>query len=1483
MRAPLRYVGIDLGSETVKLVELRRDGPDAPLRLHDRVSVEHHKDPAGTLLRLLSALDWDGVTAATATGRGSRLLTCERVPTKAAMARGALHRHPDLVPGLVVHIGGHGFSVLELRRGGQHAWKENSRCSQGTGNFLRQLVGRFDLDVEQASRLVENVENPAALSGRCPVILKTDMTHLANKGEDRAAILAGLYDAVCENVQVLIKPRLIEGVAEGAQPKVLLAGGVTQAERVRRNFRRFLAERGLELVEEPPEEALYVDALGAALVAAEHGARPPALDALVRAESDHSFDRVPALHTALDRVRRMPPVAPVHDGTPRDVWLGFDIGSTGSKAVALEAGTRAVVWEGYTNTLGNPVAAARQLARRFVDETGGVHRVRAVGATGSGREIVGSLMKACYGPDPVFVLNEIAAHAEGALHFDPEVDTIFEIGGQDAKYIRLDAGRIVDAAMNEACSAGTGSFIEEQGRKFGEVRDVVHMGQLAVTAGEGISLGQHCSVFMAEVIDEAVAAGVGRDPILAGIYDSIIQNYLNRVKGNRTVGRRIFCQGMPFASDALAAAVARQTGRSVVVPPNPGTIGALGIALLAGREAAVGEPLDLGRFLTAEVDRKDTFLCKSTRGCGEPGNRCRIDRIHATVADRKLKFVWGGNCSLYDRGTRSRKLPDRAPDPFKERRDLVAAIIDRVQAEDPARADAPLVAMTDEFTLKGLLPFFATFVHALGFRLRVHTGAGPRTLKRGIDEAHVPFCAPMQLYQGVMAELLDEKPDVLLVPRLRELPRQRGETNAPTCPIVQASPDIVRRMAPAGHPTRILTPRIDIGTGNDRSARWIASIRRLAEELGAGDRWEPAYEAARAEQRRFDAALRAIGRRALDFARAHDLPAIVVLGRPYTITNDVLNSNVPNILRSQGAIGIPVDCYPVSDDVPVFDDLFWGYAQANLRAAWQVRRTDGVWPIYCSNYSCGPDSFNLHFFSYTMENKPFAIIETDGHSGDAGTRTRVEAFLFCVDGDRRLSPEQRAALPVNDFKRIEEAKQSLDGVRENGELLLIPRMGPGAEVVAEVLASEGIAAEALPTPDREALALGRRHTSGKECVPMTITLGSLLQRLERERDTDRKLSFFMPTAPGPCRFGVYNMLHKIVAERTGWKDRLSVVSPSSSDYFAGTSPDFRVRALVGFTAADLLLAALHDVRPVERVPGAAEATWRRGMAELKARMRAIPSGSLVDGLAELAGGMFGIRDMLQRYGDEFARLKDPDRHLPTVSVVGEIYVRLDPFANGHVVRELEKRGLKALMAPFHEWIEYTSALKLQRKREGRGYPGDLKPSTAVSTALERAAIDRLYHDMATRLGWHPRTTVADSLAAADPYISRELYGEAVLTLGGPVHEHEQGFIDGVVAVGPHECMPTKVAEAQFAHVGAEKGLISLVLPLNGDPVDPEILDRFAFEVKERYAARKRDPAGHPAVATRAVREMLLLNSLRLLRPFARPRVPGQPAAAPPAK
>ena len=663
-----RVVGIDVGAETIKVVELCREGDE--LVWTRRKLVEHGKEPGRALIAALRDFGWDDLSGACVVGRSSRLVSLPAVPVKQAEALGARFLIGD-GEATVVSIGAHGFSVLELRESGVEVFRENSRCSQGTGNFLRQLVERFNLGIVEASELVEGVEEPALLSGRCPVILKTDMTHLANKGESRDRIIAGLYDAVCENVQVLIKPAV-------SPPRVLLIGGVSRSRRVREHFRRFLGRHSMQLLDTAGDDAVFADALGAARIAAERPARVPPLDRLLAELEPARMDRVASLASYLPQVRRMTrPALPTEAGPQREILLGFDIGSTGSKVVALDRESREVLWESYLNTNGDPVGAAQALLSKLTTSPASHHAIVAFGATGSGREIVGSLLTNCYGVERVYVLNEIAAHAEGALFYDRSVDTIFEIGGQDAKYIRLSEGRVVDAAMNEACSAGTGSFIEEQGKKFSGIESVVQLGEEALRADER------------RVARPALLGVHGRDHRRGG------RRGCRGALGHRGDLRLDHPElpepreGLPLGRPggllpghalrfgrARHGGGARRPGAEVIVPPNPGTVGALGIALL-GPEAPARDP---GRRRSSPSASWPRRSCAARPSSASP-RRAAASRatsaasIGVTHRGRRQKQIASPGAAAARSGTRAparRSCPTSRPDPFREREELVA-------------------------------------------------------------------------------------------------------------------------------------------------------------------------------------------------------------------------------------------------------------------------------------------------------------------------------------------------------------------------------------------------------------------------------------------------------------------------------------------------------------------------------------------------------------------------------------------------------------------------------------------------------------------------------------------------------------------------------------------------------------------------------------------------------------------------------------------
>jgi len=370
---------------------------------------------------------------------------------------------------------------------------------------------------------------------------------------------------------------------------------------------------------------------------------------------------------------------------------------------------------------------------------------------------------------------------------------------------------------------------------------------------------------------------------------------------------------------------------------------------------------------------------------------------------------------------------------------------------------------------------------------------------------------------------------------------------------------------------------------------------------------------------------------------------------------------------------------------------------------------------------------------------------------------------------------------------------------------------------------------------------------------MTVTLGSLLERIERDRGGTERFAFFMASSDGPCRFGAYKELHQLVLDRLGWGDRVRIWSPPFGDYFQGVPPGLGAIMLTGTVATDLLRDMLHDVRPREADPGAADELHRRYLAELVALAERETQGDLSGKrvVREAATGhAWGIPALVARAAREFSALRSATE-LPMVLVVGEIYLRNVASSNGNVVEALERRGIRARVAGVSEFLQYSDFIGTRTK--SRLTLGD-RLNTWVRRRLELV----VHGAAAGPMGWHLPPHVREILEAAGPWVRDALEAETVLTVGASVHAWRAREVDGVVSVGPLECMPNKIAESQLVHVGEREELLSLTLSLNGDPIDPEPLDGFAIEVHARHRARRAAPPGRP-VAEEALRPMAELE------------------------
>ncbi len=890
-----------------------------------------------------------------------------------ALARAAAHLLPHVRA--VFEIGGESARYLHLDpdQGPDAAvlldYDVNSDCAAGTGAFLDQQALRLGFGVEAIGPEALRAERAAKIAGRCSVFAKSDMIHAQQKGASPAEVLRGLCEAIARNFRTgVVRARTVRGPAA-------LVGGVAFNPAVVQAVRAaFSLDGGLLVPEHPAHWAALGAALGRVLPVQEQRSRPAPGPRPVRTPSWEPLD-MEGVVVLRDRA------GPARDPSSVDaVYLGIDVGSVSTNFVCTTPDGD-LVHEIYLRTRGRPVEVVREGLARMAAVLPRKTRVLGCATTGSGRELIGELV----GAD--LVVDEITAHKTGAFrisrrYLGAEVDTIFEIGGQDSKYIRLRQGVVVDFAMNEACSAGTGSFLEEQAELLG-VRIEGEFARLALASRRPARLGERCTVFMERDVAHLKAAGTALEDLVAGLAYAVVQNYLNRVVRGRSVGEVVFFQGGTAYNDAVAAAFAKVLGRRIVVPPHNGVLGAYGAALLARekREALGGTSRFRGFGLGEEARPVRVFVC---RGCS---NRCDVQEYR--VGERPS--FWGDRCGeRYRRPAEGTRKPV-VPDLFALREELLWKGEGEGEGEG---AGGAVVGIPRCLYFFDQFPFWRAYLEALGLRV-VLSGPTTRYLAdRGTTAAVAEPCFPVQVAHGHVLDLLDRGVDAVLLPNVidAERPAGCGDLPAQLCPWGQTAPFVVAA-SPEADQNRLLVPGVRFGDGPGavEEALW-QTFRRFAQ---GRRRHRSAVRAGYAALRAFQRSFREAADRALEALERSDEPAVVVVGRPYNLYDAGLNLNIPRkIRRFYGVNVLPFDALPLEgvrvDDVN--PNMYWHYGRRILQAARWTANRPRFHLLYLTNFKCGPDSY-VKQFCEDAAGRPFLVLQFDGHGNDAGFMTRCEAYL----------------------------------------------------------------------------------------------------------------------------------------------------------------------------------------------------------------------------------------------------------------------------------------------------------------------------------------------------------------------------------------------------------------------------------------------------------------------------------------------------------
>ena len=1051
-------LGIDIGTATVKLVLT-----DENKTIITTWETLHHNQPSTMLKMGITEL---GVflTEAVAVGiTGADALSFHKVLKDS----GFLEDVPAIVEGTKL-LASSARSIMEIGSQGSRfitqidqvpQFATNGHCAGGTGSFFEDQMSRLGLSIEDYSELVEQATSVPRLSGRCAVFAKTDIIHRQQEGVRTPDILLGLCYAMIKNYKATIVRDLL------VDKPVAFCGGVTKNRGVIRAIKEVFGLQEDELI--VPAYASFAGAAGAALHASgSFTSEQLFLAADHMKESHHgSLSALPAFseNTLSDPACTQFPVS-------GKCALGIDIGSTSTDLVIIGEHNELVDYQ-YLRTAGNPEAAVRK-GLASIKERFGELVFQAVGVTGSGRERVGRML----GADAI--RDEITAQAAGAAHCVPEVNTVFEIGGQDSKYIQIEDGRVVDFQMNKICAAGTGSFVEEQAARMGI--PINEFGPLALTAKNPASLGERCTVFIETAIAAASAEGIAQNEIAAGLCYAIVKNYLHKVVGTKPVGNHIVLQGGVAYNPGIVAAFCAFYGERLIVNPYFSISGAFGVALLA-KEANVGKK---SSFAGYEFSRKTIHM----------------DTRNEEVR-KNIEFYHQADKLLLDGYTGER-------DPRKK------------------TVGVPFALMIHKF-----FPMANAFFTSLGYNVLLTKPTNDETIRLSQENARGETCYPVKLIYGHMKQLIDAKVDYIFLPTIHTMKHELShvEHNYGCVYMQTAAVSIGKALGLEEKGITLLSPVFDLDFGKEAMASAMVGLGKI---LGIPKPFcAKALLAGAMAVRKHTNAVEKQGKQLLDSLKPED-KVLVLITRNYGVSDPILNMGIPDLLLERGIKVITLSHLPghaldISEEYP---NLYWPFGQHILSGAKLIAHHPNLYAVYLTNHGCGPDSMLSHLFKKEMGDKPYLQIEVDEHFSKVGVVTRIEAFL------NSLSKRNAKALPA-DFD-IENVTIRTSNIQPNVQKelpLYLPNLGLYTEFIRQYYEQTGHTVHVLPMADEEALSLGRAHTNSKEYLPFVVLLGSILKD-QKERASQHSVQYLVPQTLGSEADGQYATVIDAILWQSGMKN-----------------------------------------------------------------------------------------------------------------------------------------------------------------------------------------------------------------------------------------------------------------------------------------------------------------------------------------------------------
>ena len=1257
----LYTLGIDIGSTTVKiaLVDENNDIAFSDYERHFANIQETLSDLLGRAIFKLGAVHASPVITGSGGLTLAKHLGVPFVQEVIAVSTALQHYAPQT--DVAIELGGEDAKIIYFE-GGNVEQRMNGVCAGGTGSFIDQMASLLQTDASGLNEYAKNYKALYSIAARCGVFAKSDIQPLINEGASKEDLAASIFQAVVNQT--------ISGLACGKPIRghvAFLGGPLHFLSELKESF-----VRTLKLDDEhaivPVNSHLFA-AIGSAMNSKKDldvslQEMQNRLEGKIKMEFE--VDRMEPLFSSETDYKEFAERHAKHQVPVKDLdtytgkaFLGIDAGSTTTKAALVgEDGT--LLYSFYHNNEGDPLGTTIHAIKDIYSKLPeGVEIVHSC-STGYGE----ALIKAALLLDEGEV--ETVSHYYAASFFEPDVDCILDIGGQDMKCIKIKNQTVDNVLLNEACSSGCGSFIETFAKSLNyTVEDFAHE---ALFAKNPIDLGTRCTVFMNSKVKQAQKEGAEVSDISAGLAYSVIKNALFKVikvSDASELGNHIVVQGGTFYNNAVLRSFEKIAGCHAIRPDIAGIMGAFGAALIARERYIDCEGTTMLSIEDIEALEYSTTMTKC-RGCT---NNCRLTINHFSGG---RKFITGNRC---ERGLGKEKAQNKLPNLFEYK--LKRYFDYQPLGEEEAKRGA--IGIPRVLNMYENYPFWFTFFTTLGFRVVLSPSSTKKVYELGIES--IPSeseCYPAKLAHGHVQWLIDQGIRHIFYP---SVPYERNEfedaNNHYNCPIVTSYPENIKNNIDA-----IVNGDVDfihpfLSLLNEETISY-----RLVEELSSKfsiseGEIKSAVHAAWEELAACRQDMRSKGEETIQYLNETGNRGIVLAGRPYHIDPEV-NHGIPELINSYDIAVLTEDSVshlnPVERPLNVMDQ--WMYHSRLYAAANYVKTTDNLDLIQLNSFGCGLDAVTTDQVASILNesDKIYTSLKIDEVNNLGAARIRVRSLLAAI----RVR-EQR-----NDKRKIQSAaitKVPFTKEMRKDYTILCPQMSPIHFDLLEVaFQASGYHVEVLPNDNKQAVDMGLKYVNNDACYPSLMVVGQIMEAILSGKYNTDKLAVIISQTGGGCRASNYIGFIRRALKKAGF-GHIPVISINLSGLEG--NPGFKITpslALRGIYAAifgDIFMKCVYRMRPYEAVPGSANAMHEKWKGVCKEFLsQGYPSRRRFKQLC---------REIIEDFDNNLELL---DVKKPRVGVVGEILVKFLPAANNHLVDLLESEGAEAVVPDLLDFLLY---------------------------------------------------------------------------------------------------------------------------------------------------------------------------------------------------